>query len=83
MAFQWKDGLFLVADNDNNRLRLLDMNKKKVLPVCIGSTTNCTTSTSLSVYPRSLLAINDTVYVGAYNGDIYKLVSYTIVKVLG
>ena len=73
---QWRDGLFLVADADNKRLRLLDMTKRKVLPVCIGSTTNCTTSTSLSVYPRSLLISNNTVYVGGFNGNgIYKLVS--------
>ena len=73
---QWRVGLFLVADQNNKRLRLLDMTNKKVLPVCIGSTTNCTTSTALSFYPRSLLVSNNTIYVGAaYNGNVYKLVS--------
>ena len=73
---QWSDGLFLVADYNNERLRLLDMTKKKVLPVCIGSTTNCTTDTSLSVGPTSLLISNNTVYVGSWSGmGIYKLVS--------
>ena len=72
---KWRDDLFLVADQSNSRLRLLDMTNRKVLPVCIGSTTSCTTSTSLSAYPRSLLVINGTVYVGTHNGDIYKLVS--------
>ena len=73
---QWRDGFFLVADLSNKRLRLLDMTKRKVLPVCIGSTVNCTTSTSLSVYPASLLISNNTVYVGGWSGKgIYKLVS--------
>ena len=73
--YQWKDGFHLVVDQYYRRLRLLDMTKRKVLPVCIGSTTSCTTSTSLPSNPRSLLVINDTVYVGAFRGDIYKLVS--------
>ena len=73
---QWRDGIFLVADYNNKRLRLLDMTNKNVLPVCIGSTTNCTTSTSLSINPSSLLIGNNTVYVGNWNGTgIYKLVS--------
>ena len=78
---RWRDDLFLVADYDNKRLRLLDMTKKKVLPVCVGSTTNCTTSTSLSTNPRSLLIGNDTVYVGGWGGKgIVKLVStFTII----
>ena len=63
---QVRDGLFLVADNNNQRMRLLDMINKKVLPVCIGSTTNCTTSTDLSIYPSSLLISNNTVYVGGH-----------------
>ena len=63
---QVRDGSFLVADHKNKRLRLLDMINKKVLPVCIGSTTNCTTSTDLSTNPFSLLISNNTVYVGAY-----------------
>ena len=61
-----KDDLFLVADFNNKRIRLLDMIKKKVLPVCIGSTTNCTTSTDLSINPASLLTSNNAVYVGGY-----------------
>ena len=73
---QWKDDFFLVADQSNKRLRMLDMTTRKVLPVCIGSTTNCTTSTSLSLGPRSLLISNGAVYVGDWNGKgIYKLVS--------
>ena len=72
---QWRDGLFLVADYLNKRLRLLDMTKRKVLPVCIGFTTNCTTSTSLFVYPHSLLISNNTVYVAGAGNGIFKLVS--------
>ena len=72
---QWRDGLFLIADEYNERLRLLDMTKRKVLPVCVGSTTNCTTSTFIPNNPRTLLVINDTVYVGTATNYIYKLVS--------
>ena len=72
---QWRDGFFLVADSDNTGLRLLDMTKRKVLPVCIGFTTNCTTSTSLFVYPHSLLISNNTVYVAGAGNGIFKLVS--------
>ena len=73
---QWRDGLFLVADQYNKQLRLLDMTNKKVLPVYIGSTNNCTSGTSLSFKPRSLLISNNTVHVGGFRGNgIYKLVS--------
>ena len=65
---QVKDGLFLVADDHNKMIRLLDMINKKVLPVCIGSTTNCTTSTVLSINLFSLLISNNIVYVGEDQG---------------
>ena len=61
---QLRDGIFLIADYGNKKLRLLNMYKKKVLPVCVGSTTSCTTGTSLSTHPYSLLITNETVYVG-------------------
>ena len=64
---QLRDGLFLIADYSNKKLRLLNMYKKKVVPVCIGSTTSCSTGTSPSDYPNSLLITNDTVYVGGNN----------------
>ena len=64
---QLRDGLFIIADNSNKKLRLLDMYKKKVLPVCIGSTTSCSTGTSLSINRTSLLITNDTVHVGGNN----------------
>ena len=73
--YQWRDGFFLIVDQDNKRFRLLDMTKRKVLPVCVGSTTNCTTSTFIPNNPRTLLVINDTVYVGTATNYIYKLVS--------
>ena len=57
------DSLYLAAD-DNNILRLLDMNGKNVLPVCIGPTASCNTSTSLSYDPYTIAATKDGVYVG-------------------
>ena len=75
------DGLFLVADSGNKKLRLLSMKQKKVLPVCIGSDSNCTTSTQLSSSPRSFLVSNETVYVGGYR-SLFKLTGNFIWQIL-
>ena len=66
---QLRDGLFLIADYSNKRLRLLDMFTKKVLPVCIGVAVGCSTGTSLSFYPQSLMIYNERLYVGGTSGD--------------
>ena len=66
---QWKDGFFLVAEN--GRLRLLNMFTRKVLPVCV-DTTSCTSSTSFSYGAYSVLVNKEAVYVGG-SRDIQKL----------
>ena len=69
---QVRNGFFLVADSNNIRLRLLNMSTRKVLPVCIGSSAPCTTGTTLSHYPVSILISDEEVYVGEPN-KIHKL----------
>ena len=57
---------FLIADKKNYKLRLLDMAKRKVLPVCRASAASCTGGTTVVSSPTSLLISNGTVYVGGY-----------------
>jgi len=66
------DGLFLVADYGNRKLKLLDINKHFIGPVCFSGELDCETSSLLPFGPVSLLKIGREVYVGMYN-DIYKL----------
>ena len=63
---------FLIADRTNYKLRLLDMAKRKVLPVCHASAASCTGGTAVVSRPTSLLISNGTVYVGG-SGKIVKL----------
>ena len=67
-----RDDLFIVADSNNNRLRLLNMSTRKVLPVCIGSSASCITGTTLSHYPVSILISDKEVFIGGYK-EIHKL----------
>ena len=62
-----RDDLFLVADYGNSKLRRLNMSTRKVLPVCIDSSALCTTGTTLSNRPLSVLISDDKVYVGRIN----------------
>ena len=68
-----EDGLILLADQGNQKLRLLDMDSRNVLPVCSSSSSGCVTGSSYK-FPLSLLR-NDkgSVYVGSPN-RIIKLV---------
>ena len=68
---QIREGLFLVADQGNSKLRLLNMSTRKVLPVCISFSAPCTTGTTLS-YPLFILVSEEEVYVGGYK-EIHKL----------
>ena len=70
---QVRDGLFLVADLNNNKLRLLNMSTRKVLPVCIGSSAVCTNGTTFSSSPVSVLISGKEVYVGGLR-KIHKLI---------
>ena len=69
-----KDGLFLITDH-NRKLRLLNIFQKRVVPVCVGSTTSCATSTALVTCPFSFLIINETVHVGGYR-EILRLTGF-------
>ena len=64
--------LVLVADNDNNKLRLLNMSTRKVLPVCVGFSSSCTNGTRLTLSPLSLLIGDEQIYVGGFR-EIRKL----------
>ena len=61
---QISDGLFLVLEEE--RLRVMNMFHKKVLPVCIESGPNCAVSTVLRHGDSALLANNESVYLGDY-----------------
>jgi len=67
------DNLYLVADTRNSKLKLMNMKKQIVGPVCFKGETPCTTSSVLPDNPRSLLHVEGIVYVGLKNGEIYKL----------
>ena len=69
---QISPGFFLIADHQNRKLRLLDMFRRKVLPVCDGSLSTCTRGTALAASPNSLLVSNGTVYIGGHP-TIFKL----------
>lgn len=66
------DNLFLVADRDNERLRLLNFNTQRVEPVCFKGEYSCTSSSELPSSPSAIVKAGNDVYVGMYNG-IYKL----------
>lgn len=61
---------YLIADYKNKVLRLLDLSRGVVGPVCINRESPCTTSTKLPSNPRSLAKIGDTIYVGTLTNII-------------
>ena len=63
---QIRNGLFLVLDSENRKLRILNMFTRKVLPVCIGSSGSCTNGTPLTYYPASILISDKEVYVSGH-----------------
>jgi len=66
------DNLYLVADTDNIKLKLMDMKKRIVGPVCFKGEDPCTESSLLPYRPYSLLNVGGAIYVGMYR-NIYKL----------
>ena len=63
---QLRKGYFLISDSFNHKLRLLDMHRKRILPVCVGSTNVCNASSYLGWAPVSLLKDNDAVIFGMH-----------------
>jgi len=66
------DNLFLVADRGNRKLKLMDMKKRIVGPVCFKGEDPCTESSLLPDRPWSLLNVGGAIYVGMRQ-NIYKL----------
>jgi len=64
--------LFLVADTENFKLKLMDMKKRIVGPVCFKGEDPCTESSLLPNRPLSLLNEGGAIYVGMVK-KIYKL----------
>jgi len=72
-AEKLSSNIALVADKNNRRLRLLDFNTQVVGSVCFNRENLCTTSSQLPEKVRSVLKVEDDVYVGMYQ-VIYKLI---------
>jgi len=66
------DNLYLVADYSSRKLKLMDMKKRIVGPVCFKGENPCTESSLLPQGPTALLNVGGAIYVGMY-GRIYKL----------
>jgi len=66
------DNLFLVAEYGQRKLKLMDMEKKIVGPVCFQGEDPCTESSLLPDGPLALLNVGGAIYVGMYR-NIYKL----------
>jgi len=66
------DNLYLVADYINGKLKLMDMKKRIVGPVCFKGEDPCTESSLLPYGPFALLNVGGSIYVGMVK-NIYKL----------
>jgi len=66
------DNLYLVADYTNKKLKLMNMKKKIVGPVCFKGEDPCKESSLLPHGPCALLNVGEEIYVGM-NQNIYKL----------
>jgi len=66
------DNLFLVADYKNKKLKLMDMEKRIVGPVCFKGEDPCTESSLLPHGPSALLNVGGAIYVGM-DQNVYKL----------
>ena len=62
------DNKLLLADTDNQRLRVLNQQTSHTSSVCTGSYGHIDgdMDTCTLLYPRSLMVLNDTLYVGEY-----------------
>jgi len=66
------DNLYLVADNKKKNLKLMDLKKRIVGPVCFKGEDLCTRSSLLPDRPYALLNVGGAIYVGMVK-NIYKL----------
>lgn len=67
-----RENLYLVADAGNKKLKVLDLKKRVVGPVCFKGEDPCITSSELPDAPMSLLNVDDEIYIGMEK-NIYKL----------
>lgn len=68
----FRSKLYLVTDYGNKKLKLLDLRKQVVDPVCFKGEDFCSSSSLFPSGPLSILNIKEEVYVGTEN-TIYKL----------
>jgi len=66
------DNLFLVADTGNKKLKIMDMKKRIVGPVCFKGEDRCTESSLFPERPHALFNVGGAIYVGL-ESEIYKL----------
>jgi len=66
------DNMYLVADFGNRKLKLMDMKKRIVGPVCFKGEDPCTESSLFPHGPSALLNVGGAIYVGM-SSKIYKL----------
>jgi len=66
------DNMYLVSDYKNKKLKLMDMKKRIVVPVCFKGEDPCTKSSLLPHRPFALLNVGGAIYVGM-DSEIYKL----------
>lgn len=68
-----RDGKYLVTDAFNKKLKMLDMNEKKIGPVCFKGEQCCTVGSQFPSHVFSVLKVKEKVYVGL-DKDIYRII---------
>jgi len=66
------DNLFLVAEYGSRKLKLMDMKKRIVGPVCFKGEDPCTESSLVPERPHALMNVGGAIYVGMKH-NVYKL----------
>jgi len=69
---KYKSNKYLVADFEIRRLKLIDVKKRTVSPVCFENENPCVASTYLPYHPLSILNFEEDIFVGMHR-DIYRL----------
>jgi len=68
---KYQNEIYLMADSKNRKLKLVDMNAKRIGPVCFNKYFACTRSTKFPSEPRSLLKLDGELLIGMEQ-NIYK-----------
>lgn len=63
----------IIADTGNRKLKLMDLDKKMVGPVCFRGENPCRESSDLLETPLSILNVGGDIYIGMMSGKIFKL----------